>query len=389
MTRNTRAFAAAVVLAAAAFCTAPAFAHLGSGMHEYAYAVLDQPAEGDVSGNIVLNTFEMDGALVTNVSGVVSGLTPNAPHSVYIYDSADFSNGCASTGGVWNPTSANSSTDKVLGDIGSVQVDPNGVALFNVFVEEDVYLWLFEVGDPPPARSVVVRESQDDTGSAGGRVMCGEIFPFSPLYAMANLTTGPAENISAVVLMTQDEPSALKVQTIASGIPAGGTHGWHIHANPASDPASCDANVTGGYYNPLGLNHSEPTMLVTERHMGDFGNIVGDTEGMVNETITVEHVYLWGAFNVMDRAWVLHAGEDDLGQGGDAGSLATGNAGARIKCGTIVSATAEEVTGMPTAPNGGSGDGNMDLLDDSSAVRLSALFMPIASLLMAAFMALH
>jgi Cu-Zn family superoxide dismutase len=65
-------------------------------------------------------------------------------------------------------------------------------------------------------------------------------------------------------------------------------------------------------------------MLVTERHMGDFGNIVGDTEGMVNETITVKHVYLWGAFNVMDRAWVLHAGEDDLGQGGDAGSLATG-----------------------------------------------------------------
>jgi hypothetical protein len=69
--------------------------------------------------------------------------------------------------------------------------------------------------------------------------------------------------------------------------------------------------------------------------------------------------------------------------------LILGNAGARIKCGTIVSATAEEVTGMPTAPNGGSGDGNMDLLDDSSAVRLSALFMPIASLLMAAFMALH
>jgi hypothetical protein len=28
------------------------------------------------------------------------------------------------------------------------------------------YLWLFEVGDPPPARSVVVRESQDDTGKS-------------------------------------------------------------------------------------------------------------------------------------------------------------------------------------------------------------------------------
>lgn len=28
----------------------------------------------------------------------------------------------------------------------------------------------------------------------------------------------------------------------------------------------------------------------------------------------------------------LHAGEDDLGQGGDAGSLASGNAGPRLAC---------------------------------------------------------
>ncbi len=32
---------------------------------------------------------------------------------------------------------------------------------------------------------------------------------------------------------------------------------------------------------------------------------------------------------------MVHAGEDDLGQGGDAGSLASGNAGARLGCGII------------------------------------------------------
>ena len=36
--------------------------------------------------------------------------------------------------------------------------------------------------------------------------------------------------------------------------------------------------------------------------------------------------------NILGRAIVVHAGEDDLGLGGDEGSLATGNAGARVAC---------------------------------------------------------
>ena len=42
-----------------------------------------------------------------------------------------------------------------------------------------------------------------------------------------------------------------------------------------------------------------------------------------------------GKGNVVGRAVVVHAGVDDLGLGGDDGSLATGNAGGRVACGVI------------------------------------------------------
>ena len=46
-------------------------------------------------------------------------------------------------------------------------------------------------------------------------------------------------------------------------------------------------------------------------------------------------VALFGPFSVVGRSCVLHKKTDDLGKGGDAESLKTGNAGARIACGVI------------------------------------------------------
>ena len=39
---------------------------------------------------------------------------------------------------------------------------------------------------------------------------------------------------------------------------------------------------------------------------------------------------------IAGRAIVVHAGEDDLGLGGNPGSVASGNAGSRVACGVIV-----------------------------------------------------
>lgn len=71
------------------------------------------------------------------------------------------------------------------------------------------------------------------------------------------------------------------------------------------------------------------------RHVGDLGNIqhVG---GEFNVDITDTVATLYDSESVVGRAMVLHAGKDDLGNGGDDGSITTGNAGSRMGCCLIV-----------------------------------------------------
>ena len=42
-----------------------------------------------------------------------------------------------------------------------------------------------------------------------------------------------------------------------------------------------------------------------------------------------------GPESIIGRGLVIHGGQDDLGLGGDAGSVASGNAGPRVACGIV------------------------------------------------------
>ena len=116
--------------------------------------------------------------------------------------------------------------------------------------------------------------------------------------------------------------------TIIKGIVKGlepGKHGFHIHEYGDLSDGCASA---GAHYNPDGVEHGN----LKQGHVGDLGNIVADKSGTARFQIKAERVNL---SDVVGRAIVVHADEDDLGKGGDEESLKTGNAGDRLGCGVI------------------------------------------------------
>lgn len=105
------------------------------------------------------------------------------------------------------------------------------------------------------------------------------------------------------------------------GLPASISQSRAIHIHQYGD-LSEGCTSTGGHYNPHRVSHP--------LHPGDFGNFL-DRNGKIRRSID-STASLYGELSVLGRAVVIHEKEDDMGQGGDAGSLLHGNAGRRLAC---------------------------------------------------------
>lgn len=90
---------------------------------------------------------------------------------------------------------------------------------------------------------------------------------------------------------------------------------------------------TGGHYNPDKLNHGGPHDHI--RHVGDLGNVVADSNGVVSTVFSDSVISLFGTRSIIGRAIVVHSAEDDLGKSEHPDSPKTGNAGGRLACGVI------------------------------------------------------
>jgi Cu/Zn superoxide dismutase len=98
------------------------------------------------------------------------------------------------------------------------------------------------------------------------------------------------------------------------------------------DVSSVDKCV-GPHFNPHNATHGAPE--ASTRHVGDLGNLSTDASGAAKGSVQDKHIKLIGPESVIGRMVVVHAGEDDLGKGGNEESLKTGNAGGRAACGVI------------------------------------------------------
>ena len=111
-----------------------------------------------------------------------------------------------------------------------------------------------------------------------------------------------------------------------------GKHGFHIHEKGTVEKG-CGSLCA--HYNPFKAKHGGPQDDRKNRHVGDLGNIDVDKNGVCKMRFVDNLVKLSGEYTVLNRSIVIHEDEDDLGKGGDAESLRTGNAGKRIACGKI------------------------------------------------------
>ncbi|XP_066534970.1 extracellular superoxide dismutase [Cu-Zn] [Hoplias malabaricus] len=165
------------------------------------------------------------------------------------------------------------------------------------------------------------------------RPISNEAFPpeyekFSwSLYASCRMSpntqlTPGSPKIYGQVLFKQSGPEGkLRVTFRLHGFPASESQSRAIHIHEYGD-LSQGCTSTGGHYNPQGVNHPQ--------HPGDFGNFV-PRNGKIRQEVDSQ-ASLFGGLSVLGRAVVIHEKEDDLGRGGDAGSLLHGNAGARLAC---------------------------------------------------------
>ncbi|KDQ25586.1 Cu/Zn-Supperoxide-dismutase superfamily [Pleurotus ostreatus PC15] len=178
-----------------------------------------------------------------------------------------------------------------------------------------------------------------------GASVAGLIIFITVYYFFLSSATGHQSEqvVKAVAFLSGNSPVAGTVtfsQSIKNGpVTVSGTlngldplskRGFHIHQ---SGDLSGGCMSTGSHFNPTGKNHGSPNS--EERHVGDLGNIDTDEKGTAKFVFEDSKISLNGAFSILGRAVVVHAGVDDLGKGGNSESLKTGNAGGRAACGVI------------------------------------------------------
>ncbi|CAF0978598.1 unnamed protein product [Adineta ricciae] len=159
----------------------------------------------------------------------------------------------------------------------------------------------------------------------------------SIMTAVAKIHLDSKDGLTGFFIFAQmNENSPVIIKGNIWNMPPNTVHGLHVHEHPLSnDVLNCTA--AGSHFNPYGTSHGSITEDINHRHVGDLGNVTSNSNGHIHIDIKDSIIQLCNATqSITNRTIVLHAMRDDGGKGGFSDSNTTGNAGARLACGTIV-----------------------------------------------------
>ena len=137
-------------------------------------------------------------------------------------------------------------------------------------------------------------------------------------------------NVTVTGTVTFEEEDSIVIHIKLKGLSKNGLHGFHVHeAGDLTD--KCESMCA--HFNPYNKQHGGPGSK--NRHVGDLGNLKSDKNGNVNIRMIDTMIKLKGKANIIGRGLIIHADEDDLGNGLNESSKINGNSGKRIACAII------------------------------------------------------
>jgi len=144
-------------------------------------------------------------------------------------------------------------------------------------------------------------------------------------HAICVLSATEGNNVAGWVKFEQTAHGTRVTAEVRNLTP--GLHGFHVHH--LGDISAADGTATAGHYNPGGHDHGLPSghggHAHVGGHVGDFGNLDANADGVATFDVTFKDLKLHA---ILGRSIIVHRDEDD-------GSQPTGNAGPRIAQGVI------------------------------------------------------
>lgn len=127
----------------------------------------------------------------------------------------------------------------------------------------------------------------------------------------------------------KEKDGEIVMTAVMSGLEPG-VHAIHLHET--ADCSSADGKSTGGHWNPTSQPHGK-WGDEAGYHKGDIGNFTADDKGNGMIQFSTDQWCIGcddETKNILGKAVIVHAGEDDLT------SQPSGAAGARVSCAAVI-----------------------------------------------------